>query len=40
VKGGPTGYKVIDEISLEILPDDPKDTSVVLLTRCAANAGD
>lgn len=40
VKGGPTGYKVIDEVSVEILPDDPKDTLVVLLTRCAADTGD
>ena len=39
VKEGPTSYNVIDEVSLEILPDDPKDTSVVLLTRCAADTG-
>ena len=44
VAGGPTTYKIVDEISFEALPEDPKEAEAAdyqraIWTRCARDSG-
>ena len=44
VKGGPTSYKIVDDVSIEALPEDPKEAEApdyekAVWTRCPASSG-